>query len=174
MEDPKKAKGIVEREVVRVVTPGTVVEEELLSASANNYLVAVSPARPRHGLAYVDITTGEFAAAEVTDGDLALELARLAPAEVVLPDGLELPSPCEAPVTSLDGRAFAADEASERLRTHFGVLSLDGYGLRGQGAAVSAAGAVRRACLSRRQSTRLSCKCARPARLQSVRLHGAR
>src|SRR4051794_565911 len=72
MEDPKKAKGIVERDVVRVVTPGTVVEEDLLSASVNNYLVAVAPAgakdaRPgvegRNGLAYVDVTTGEFCAA---------------------------------------------------------------------------------------------------------------
>src|SRR5688500_16659555 len=60
MEDPKQAKGIVAREVVRVVTPGTVVEEDLLSASSNNYLAAVWPAGDRHGLAYVDITTGEF------------------------------------------------------------------------------------------------------------------
>src|SRR3972149_5990311 len=72
LEDPRKAKGLVDRDVVRVVTPGTVVEEALLSAAANNYLVAVAPGPPTYGLAYVDITTGEFAAAEASDADLAL------------------------------------------------------------------------------------------------------
>jgi DNA mismatch repair protein MutS len=142
MEDPKSAKGIVQRDVVRVVTPGTVVEEELLSAATNNYLVAVAPGQRAHGLAYVDITTGEFAAAEASDADLALELARLAPAELLLPEDSELPAPCEAPVTALDGRVFLATDAEERLKEHFGVLSLDGFGLRGQPLAVAAAGAV--------------------------------
>ena len=105
MEDPKTAKGIVARDVVRVVTPGTVVEEELLSAartttSLPSHLARASeasgafsgglgesPSCQSHGLAYVDITTGEFAAAEVSEADLAVELARLAPAEVLLPDG---------------------------------------------------------------------------------------
>ncbi|MPZ50024.1 MAG: DNA mismatch repair protein MutS [Dehalococcoidia bacterium] len=142
MEDARDAKGIVQRDVVRVVTPGTVVEEELLSAAANNYLVAVAPGSPRHGLAYVDITTGEFAAAEATDADLTVELARLAPAEVLLPEGADLPSPSEAPLTPLDARLFHPDEADRRLRDHFAVASLEGYGLRGQPQAIAAAGAV--------------------------------
>ena len=142
MEDPKKAKGIVAREVVRVVTPGTVVEEELLSASANNYLAAVSPGGERHGLAYVDITTGEFAAAEVSAADLAVELARLAPAEVLVPEGLELPAPFDGAVSGEDRRIFMEEEADLRLREHFRVASLEGYGLRGLPLASTAAGAV--------------------------------
>src|SRR5688572_16580974 len=117
MEDPKQAKGIVAREVVRVVTPGTVVEEDLLSASSNNYLAAVWPnsdAAGRgpgvHGLAYVDITTGEFCAAEIPDADLGVELARLAPAEVLLPDGLDLPAAFDGPKTPLDARFFHPDD----------------------------------------------------------------
>jgi len=142
MEDPKQAKGIVAREVVRVVTPGTVVEEDLLSASSNNYLAAVWPAGDRYGLAYVDITTGEFCAAEILDADLGVELARLAPAEVLLPDGLDLPAAFDGPKTPLDARFFHPDDCERTLLDHFKVASLEGYGLRGAPAAVCAAGAV--------------------------------
>ena len=106
----RAGRDLVVREVTRVVTPGTVVEEELLSAAANNYLAAVAPGVEMHGLAYVDITTGEFAAAEVSDADLAVELSRLAPAEVLLPEGIDLPAPSEAPRTALESRFFDADE----------------------------------------------------------------
>ena len=143
IEDPKKAKGLVQREVVRVVTPGTVVEEALLSAAANNYLAAVTPPLAAgHGLAYVDITTGEFAAAVVTADDLAAELARLAPAELLIAAGAELPAPFDGTRTPLDSHTFAVEEAGRILREHFGVLSLDGFGLRGQEGAIAAAGAL--------------------------------
>jgi DNA mismatch repair protein MutS len=168
MEDPKKAnvpstgsgrgpsagsgRGLVSREVVRVVTPGTVVEEELLSASVNNYLAAVAPSGPiergrdvstrLNGLAYIDITTGEFAAAEVSEPDLATELARLQPAEILLPEGPQLSLKVESAVTALDSRLFGVEEAGLRLREHFRVASLEGYGLRGQNQAIAAAGAV--------------------------------
>ena len=138
----RPGRGLVDREVVRVVTPGTVVEEALLSAAANNYLVAVALGQDRHGLAFVDITTGEFAAAELDDADLAVELSRLAPAEVLLPEGADLPVPCDAPLTPLDGRAFDADDADLRLREHFRVASVEGLGLRGLPNALRAAGAV--------------------------------
>jgi DNA mismatch repair protein MutS len=150
MEDPKKAKGIVEREVVRVVTPGTVVEEDLLSAASNNYLVAIAPGEPmarrgaegRYGLAYLDVTTGEFCAAEVSDADLAVELARLGPAEALLPEGADLPGLPAASVTPIDQRLFRPDDAERRLHEHFHVASLEGYGLRNLPLATSAAGAV--------------------------------
>jgi DNA mismatch repair protein MutS len=141
----RAGRDLVTREVTRVVTPGTVVEEELLSGAANNYLAAVAPGGERHGLAYVDITTGEFAAAEVADAGLAVELARLAPAEMLLPEGVDLPAPdpfAAGPRTPLDGRLFNPDEAAERLREHFHVASLEGYGLRGLALATAAAGAV--------------------------------
>ena len=142
LEDPKKTKTLVERDVIRVVTPGTVAEEELLSAAANNYLAAVAPGRGANGLAFVDITTGEFACAEVSDADLALELARLAPAEVLLPEGVDLPAPPAGALTPVDARLFAADAAAACLRDHFGVLSLEGFGLQSHSPAIAAAGAI--------------------------------
>ena len=158
LEDPKLAKGIVARDVTRVVTPGTVVEEELLSAGTNNYLAAValddqtskraneqSAPGPRGGmvgLSFVDITTGEFAATELSAAELDVELARLAPAEVLLPDGHDLPAGFEGLTTALDARCFLAREAEERLQEHFKVASLEGYGLRGLPLATAAAGAV--------------------------------
>ncbi|HLF77307.1 MAG TPA: DNA mismatch repair protein MutS [Dehalococcoidia bacterium] len=136
------ARGLVAREVVRVVTPGTVVEEELLNATSSNYLVAVAPGAEAHGLAYLDVTTGEFAAAQMSEADLAVELARLAPAEVLLQDGVDLPAAYDAPLTPLDKRLFEAPEAARVLQEHFQVASLEGYGLRGQPLATAAAGAV--------------------------------
>lgn len=141
-EDPKKAKKLVQRDVVRVVTPGTIVEEELLGTAANNFLTAVAAGRGIHGLASVDITTGEFFAAEVADDGLVSELSRLGPAEVLVPEGLALPVALEAPVTPLDNRLFRAEDAVQRLCEHFGVLSMEGYGLRPGSPAASAAGAV--------------------------------
>jgi len=142
-EDPKQAKGLVRREVIRVVTPGTVVEEALLSAATNNYLAALAPPRTEgQGLAYIDITTGEFGVATVAADDLASELARLAPAEVLVAPNQDLPPPFDERRTELDPRRFAVGEGDRLLRGHFGVASLDSFGLRGQESAVAAAGAV--------------------------------
>jgi DNA mismatch repair protein MutS len=83
-------RGLVERDVVRVLSPGTVVEPGLLAARENNYLVALNPAREATGLAYVDVSTGEFAVTEFAPGEeaaLSAELARLAPAECLSPEG---------------------------------------------------------------------------------------
>ena len=167
LEDPRLAKGIVARDVTRVVTPGTVVEEELLSAGANNYLAAVAfpdgagrstssgrtgleasgspgvqPGVAALGLAFLDITTGEFAATELFEADLGVELARLAPAEVLLPDGYDLPAAFDGPTTQVESRSFMPEEAERCLREHFKVASLEGYGLRGFPLATAAAGAV--------------------------------
>jgi DNA mismatch repair protein MutS len=178
LEDPKQAKGIVARDVTRVVTPGTVVEEELLSAATNNYLAAVAfdghtgmqasghgergggaphpnplPRGERGqvggrggeqacGLAFIDITTGEFAATQLSVGELAVELVRLAPAEVLLAEGEDLPAAFEGPKTAFDRRCFLPEEADFRLREHFKVASLEGFGLRGMPLATAAAGAV--------------------------------
>ena len=79
----------MDRDVVRVVTPGTVVEPSLLEQKANNYLVALMPDGPQVGLAYVDITTGEFCAAQLPSSELGLELTRLSPAEALAPEGTE-------------------------------------------------------------------------------------
>jgi DNA mismatch repair protein MutS len=148
VEDPRKAKGLVDRDVVRVVTPGTVIEESLVTPAANNYLAAVAfgrlarPAAGDYGLAFVDVTTGEFAAAALAEPDLAAELARLRPAEVLLSAEHDLPAPFDGPTTALDPRYFDLGEAEHVLKRHFKVASADAFGLRGMPEATRAAGAV--------------------------------
>ena len=85
LSDPAASKGLVERDVVRVVTPGTVVSPSLLEPKSNNYLTALAVDGDAAGLAYVDITTGEFAATQLSLPDLPLELDRLSPAELLVP-----------------------------------------------------------------------------------------
>ena len=126
VEDPKLAKGLVRREVTRIVTPGTVTEDGLLDETANNYIAAVSGL----GLAMLDLSTGEFAVEEFpSDAKLAEALERLRPAETLTP--------------SDDNRwTFSPDAALDCLTRHFRVLSLDGFGLTGKTEAICAAGAL--------------------------------
>ena len=153
-------RGITAREVVRVVTPGTVVEPNLLDDRANNYLAAVATDRGRVGLAYADITTGEFAVTQFAESGwqqaLRGELERLRPAEVLLPiagraaEGRGRTDVEEALADILVGGNpapyedwhFATDSAREALLRHFGVASLEGFGCAGLPAAVRAAGAL--------------------------------
>ena len=172
VSDPVKSKGLVEREVVRVVTPGTVVEPQLLEAKENNYLAAVVVDGNRAGLAYADISVGEFAATEIggealrpldgrepagpgDEGALTLlrhELERLRPAECLYPGcgprGEVLEVPWRAALaaahnlTALDVWRFEQGAAREALLRHFGVASLEGFGCEGKPLAVRAAGAL--------------------------------
>ncbi len=142
LQDPKQTKGLVERDVVRVVTPGTVVEEELLGTAASNYLAAIAPGKTQQGLAYVDITTGEFSAAETTAADLKTELVRLNPSEILSPEGTDLSELFDTPLSGVDPRLFRYEDADERLRGHFNVSSMEAFGLRGLPLATAAAGAV--------------------------------
>src|SRR5574342_32101 len=88
VEDPKTAKGVVQREVVRVITPGTVTAAEALDARGNNYLAAVFGARSGYGLAATDITTGEFRCTEVVDEQTLIEeISRIHPSELLIADG---------------------------------------------------------------------------------------
>ena len=126
VEDPKSAKGLVRREVTRIVTPGTVTEDGLLDECANNYIAAVYET----GLALLDLSTGEFS----VEGFESLPrlddaLARYRPAEILRPD-------------DSNRWTFSLDAATDELRRHFNVLSLDGFGLEGKGNLVSAAGAL--------------------------------
>ena len=137
VEDPKTAKGLVRREVTRIITPGTVTEDGLLDETANNYIAAVSGS----ALAMLDLSTGEFTV-EGFDGRSALveSLRRCRPAEIIAADGedgLE-----EFAFTSVGDWTFAVDAATECLTRHFKVLALDGFGLEGRGELVSAAGAL--------------------------------
>ena len=138
-------KGLMEREVQRVVTPGTVVEPNLLQDKANNYLASIFIFEQRAGIAHADITTGEFAATEVDARDLLMELDRLQPAEVLFltknlqgaefsPKNLSYPT---THVSPLD------DEAATRiLLEQFRVASLDGFGLQNMPLATRAAAGI--------------------------------
>jgi DNA mismatch repair protein MutS len=157
-------RGLVAREVTRVVTPGTVVEPALLDEKRPNYLAAVvvegdasAPLRTgRAGLAYADITTGEFATAQLDIGEVEQELARLQPRECLAPDtgsskpGIGKEHPASSiqhlvsgtHVTPLPAYRFELGAARQALLDHFGVATLDGFGCAGKPLAIRAAGAV--------------------------------
>ena len=96
ISDPITSKGLVDRDVVRIVTPGTVVESALLDHKTNNFLAAVSDSGERAGLAYVDISTGEFVATELSLDELPLELERIEAAEVLVSNFDDLPDWAES------------------------------------------------------------------------------
>jgi DNA mismatch repair protein MutS len=126
VEDPKTAKGLVRREVTRIVTPGTVTEDGLLDETVNNYVAAASGL----GLALLDLATGEFGVEEF-------------PSREKLDEALERVRPAEMLVADDDNRwTFSLDAATDCLTRHFRVMSLDGFGLTGRGDLVSAAGAL--------------------------------
>jgi len=139
--------GLMPREVVRVVTPGTVVEPSLLAAKQNNYLagLAFSADGKRAGLAHVDITTGKFAVTMLSGEDLPRlvsdELARIAPAELVVSDA-QPPLNVDYHLTPLESWRFEPGKAAQTLQDHFQVATLDGFGLAGKTPAIQAAGAV--------------------------------
>lgn len=161
MEPPGKK--LVRRDVTRVITPGTVVAPEMLEQRRNNYLLALCPETGRDGnwqrvgLAYVDITTGEFALTQIEGKDpktgsgaeapvsVLEELARLAPREVLIPrqwadQGISLPN--GAFLTPRPDHTFGGALTHQTLLDHFEVRTLDGFGVGDKPLAVSAAGAL--------------------------------
>jgi DNA mismatch repair protein MutS len=140
---PGETKGMLERDVVRLVTPGTVVEPALLDSRSNNYLVGLALAEGEVGLAFVDITTSEFACTQLPLSRAAAELQRLRPSEVIAPDGVDLDSlGLSVDITRLDGYRFELEIARQALLDHFGVTTLEGYGCAHLPLAIRAAGAV--------------------------------
>ena len=141
--DPATSRGLVDREVVRVVTPGTVLEDSLLTADANNYLAAAVAQGDQAGVAYVDISTSEFATTQLPLAQLGVELTRLAPAELLIPEGEDAPpAEPETTVTEVPSGAFHPEWARDALLSHFGVASLEAFGCDRLPLAVRAAGAV--------------------------------
>lgn len=138
--------GLVERVVTRVVTPGTLAEPGLLREKENNYLAAVARGPSEAGLAYVDVTTGEFAVTQFDGGDLEtrlrVELERLAPSEVLIPEGQQADLPRIGHHTVCQHWRFGAAAARERLCAQLNVLSLEGFGCEDLPLAIRAAGAI--------------------------------
>lgn len=143
-------KGLFPRQVMRVVTPGTVMEPGLLPGDANNYLVCVVPSEdeddPCAGIAYVDISTGEFAVTELSGGDLQTtlraELLRLKPAEILHPDTAQSWDGFHGHATPWPAWRFEPGRCQEALLRHFEAATLDGFGLRGMNFGMRAAGAI--------------------------------
>lgn len=153
MEDPKLAKGIVDRAITRVITPGTILDSSLLKPGANNFLCALVQEKNGCGLAWLDISTGEFQT-EVLErrSDLESEFQRLQPKECLVPqtlcDAWEA-APEERPRVAhpilwspLDDWLFLPEHAEEILKRQFGVSTLDGFGLKNCPLGIRAAGAV--------------------------------
>ena len=150
VEDPRKAKGIVRREVVETVTPGALIEEDWLPGSRNNFLVAAHPGelnRPGSlaGLAAIDLSTGEFLLESPPRERLREALSRYSPAEVVTVATTSLPLEPEIMRTHREAWEFDAELGSEELTRRFSLASLDGLGVEpSDGPAVGAAGALLR------------------------------
>ena len=143
MTKPGETKGIVERDVVRLVTPGTVVEPGLLEGKVNNYLASIIIDGETAGIAYVDITTSEFSATQLPLPRLSTEMQRLQPAEIVIPEDIQLPDISISPSVSHIGiYRFELEVAKKTLLDHFETTTLDGYGCSNLPLATQAAGAV--------------------------------
>ena len=150
LTDPAASKGIVDRDVVRVVTPGTVLEDSLLDRKANNYLAAVASSGAVAGLAYADVSTGEFFATQLPAAQIALELERIGPAEVLAPSGTEEPPAWAEPgalpggrrVSDCDPGWFDPEIARDVLLAHYRILTLESFGCEGLPLATAAAGAI--------------------------------
>src|SRR5688500_15505383 len=150
-EDPKKAKGLVRREVVRVVSPGTLTDAAYLEAREPAYLMSIATAGELYGVGLIDLSTGEFTTAEYRNGEglqaLADEIAVLRPREVVVPsrqivERLPEIARLQMPVTTADAWTFEPEAARRALLDQLRVHGLDGFGLEGRTAAIQAAGGL--------------------------------
>jgi len=157
VEDPKTAKGVVKRDVVRIVTPGTLTDDMLLTAKEDNFLCAVSlGTKHKAAISWVDISTGHFFAQELPEDRLLDELLRLSPAECLLADRRgelfeaetkklirDITQLTNAVVTERPGWYFDPYQARQRLLKHFGTATLEGFGISdGEDGLICPAGAV--------------------------------
>ncbi|WP_367344185.1 DNA mismatch repair protein MutS [Methanomethylovorans sp.] len=153
LEDPKSAKGIVKRGVVRVVTPGTAIDPSMFIDGTNNYLMALSEKNEEFGVSFLDVSTGEFIATQFFDEPaydrIASEVARMMPAECIVPLHLygnehlmQRLEELKVIVHEFDEMAFDTTNAREHLKQHFGVSTLEGMGCDTLPQAIAAAGAA--------------------------------
>jgi DNA mismatch repair protein MutS len=151
VEDPALAKGLVKRDITRLVTPGTLTDDALLDDKENNFLAAVHLDGPRAGLAWVDLSTGAFFARDLASQALLDELTRLRPRECLMAEGAseaaaglvaEIREVTGALVSERSAFVFDRDEAERLLLAHFAAASLDGFGVADLACGISAAGAI--------------------------------
>ncbi len=156
VEDAAAAKGLVKREVVRVITPGMILNEELLDKKSNNFLLAMSKKKDAAGIAYLDISTGTFKTTQLESKQSKIPLAlidevlKVDPKEILLPSNFEKDPAFKnllnafngRQITYLDNAHFYLEDAKERLLNKFKTRSLEGFGAEGLHASISAAGAI--------------------------------
>ena len=149
VEDPKQAKGLVKREVTQVVTPGTLTDDALLDPRQSNFLACLFPTKTRIGLAWLELSTGRFLTTDVEPTALLDEIARIGPAECLLPErkseepfGESLQDVRGLVLTERPAWCFSREESLRLLLDHFGVQSLDGFDVDSDSAGVVAAGAL--------------------------------
>jgi len=151
LENPATAKGIVDRDVVRIVTPGTLTEDSVLDEKAHNYLAAAAFTKRRVGLAWAELSTGGFLIEDLPRADALDALARIRPAEILLPESVATDDEAlvaaagritGAPPQSVPDWVLAEATATRTLKDHFGVATLEGFGLRKQDPSLAAAAAV--------------------------------
>lgn len=149
MENPKFAKGIVKRDVIEIVTPGVTISDKLLDHKKNNYLLSVITEDEIAGIAFADISTGEFSTFEVRSSEVTQQLASINPSEILIPKKLKhdleplihkaLPS---TRITKIDDWIFNFDYSSELLKNHFNTKTLKGFGIEALNTGICAAGAA--------------------------------
>lgn len=146
-EDPKKAKGLVKRDLVRIITPGTVVESMILDQGKNNYILSFYKEDGKFALSFCDISTGEFLSGEMKKEKFFNEVRRLEPSEIIFPMSLEDSEIIDSfrkenfVLNSYDDRFFYHEKANGTLKDHFKVIGMDGFGIKSE-VAISSAGAL--------------------------------
>lgn len=153
-QDPAEAKGLVERQVIRVITPGTIMESSMLEEKTNNYLISLFKDNNALGFSGVDISTGEFFISQITTGNindkLMDELARINPKEILINEDLQLDSHLidtiknkfSSYITPYHEWAYQSTNAYKKLLNHFQIQSLDGFGCQEMDYGICAAGAL--------------------------------
>ena len=146
VEDPKKAKGMVKREVTRVVTPGTLTDDALLDPHENNFLASIYFGKSNIGLAWLELSTGRFLTSNTTAEHLVDELARIHPAECIFAEGntalQNAVGHLDTMLTERPPWSFAEGESEKRLLDHFGTKTLEGFNLEAGTPSITAAGAL--------------------------------
>ncbi|MGQ9708221.1 MAG: DNA mismatch repair protein MutS [bacterium] len=144
LEEPDRNKPVVHRDVVEIITPGTITRAPLLDAQKNNYIMALSPAGDVWGMAFADLTTGEFRVGEIKTANILEEVATIAPAEILLPQrwegNISFENQCR--ITRIDDYYFTEEFAFDKLTAQLGVMTLAGFGVEHLTEGVCAAGAV--------------------------------
>ncbi len=151
VEDPKQARGIVHREVIRIVTPGTNTNMQALDESKNNYIMSIVYLNGRYGISIADVTTGDYYVTEVeTEQKLSDEINKFAPSEIICNEAFymsgidieEIRARLRVSISALEAWYFSDETASATLQAHFKVNSVEGLGLKDYPYGTTAAGAL--------------------------------